>query len=324
MLYIGKKIKKGEKRMNKLTRKLIMSIMTLAFAFIALGTTTFAWFTLSNTVTVSQFEAKVTAGSGIEISVDDGLNYYSTVPVSAIEDALALKNFNIASGFKLVDLTSTDGINFKTLANEEVTKGYIELKLTFRSPEKDTNVYLGGDTMFDLTGTGIGWTSDAKFVIGKNGEDDVYFNTGQSSTFYAAHAARMSFTGSVKSGESSIDKTLVYEAPELEPISGTHFGNRVLNNEPSPFWAVSYYEVKNQVTLSLPTEGNLPVSSITSGTTTEATDDSNLIIVTLSEEISGYYVGVVTLRIWIEGWDPDCFNAILEDSLKVNLHFITK
>ncbi|MGI6728746.1 MAG: hypothetical protein ACOX5P_00560 [Bacilli bacterium] len=56
--------------MRKLTTKLLFAIISAAFALVALGTTTFAWFTISNTASVSQFSAQVTAGQGLEISLD--------------------------------------------------------------------------------------------------------------------------------------------------------------------------------------------------------------------------------------------------------------
>ena len=42
--------------MKKITRKLFISIIAVAFAFIALGTSTYAWFSMNTTVTVSNME----------------------------------------------------------------------------------------------------------------------------------------------------------------------------------------------------------------------------------------------------------------------------
>ena len=63
--------------MKNLTRKLMLSIVAIALVVIALGTSTFAWFTLSNKASVGQFNAEVTAGQGMELSLD-GNNWYST------------------------------------------------------------------------------------------------------------------------------------------------------------------------------------------------------------------------------------------------------
>ena len=45
--------------MRKLRNKLLLSILTVALTFIALGTTTFAWFTLGGTATANAFEAEI-------------------------------------------------------------------------------------------------------------------------------------------------------------------------------------------------------------------------------------------------------------------------
>ena len=63
--------------MKKVTKRIILSIVSLAFIAVALGTTTFAWFTLSNVATVSDIEGTVQAGEGIEITLSD--NEYKTI-----------------------------------------------------------------------------------------------------------------------------------------------------------------------------------------------------------------------------------------------------
>ena len=57
--------------MTKMTRKLLLSIITVVLTVVALGTTTFAWFTLTNTAQIQEFEAKIIADSGIEIAIGD-------------------------------------------------------------------------------------------------------------------------------------------------------------------------------------------------------------------------------------------------------------
>lgn len=303
--------------MNKLTKKLLTSIITLAFAFIALGTTTFAWFTLSNTVTVGQFEAKVTAGSGFEVSVDDGINgyelvsnYYSSVPTSVIKEALVKRGYN--DDFRLLDLTSPNGVDLYRLGSStEATTGFIEFDLKFRSPEASKKIYLGNLTKFDTTvvegadnNPGVAWQSDATFRNAKGAS----IAEGTSATYYAADAARMSFTAG---------STIIYESPASD-------SNTLLNTTPIENGSVNYYDVKT---------GAKPVgygsitrpASIQTGLETAPGEDATRLVLTLgSEAVDGYYYGTLTVRIWIEGWDPDCLNAILTDILKVNLHFITE
>ena len=55
--------------MTKLTRKLLLSVLTVVLTVVALGTTTFAWFTLTNTAQIQSFDAEIIADSGIEIAI---------------------------------------------------------------------------------------------------------------------------------------------------------------------------------------------------------------------------------------------------------------
>ena len=55
--------------MKKLTQKLVLSVITMALVVVALGTSTFAWFTLQNTASLEQFSGQVTAGEGMEVSL---------------------------------------------------------------------------------------------------------------------------------------------------------------------------------------------------------------------------------------------------------------
>lgn len=326
MLYIGKKFKKGEKRMNKLTRKLITSIMTLAFAFIALGTTTFAWFTLSNTVEVGQFEAKVTAGSGFEVSVDDGINgyepahtpnYYTSVPSTVTKNALIKAGYE--SDFRLLDLTSPDGKTFNSLSSTGVNSGYIKLQLKFRSPVASTKIYLGSGTGFDISQSveqgavnpGITWVSDASFTNAKG----VAVAEGTSTKYFAADAARISFSDD----DATAPTMVIYEAPTSDT-------NTVLDNTPIENGSVNYYFVKTGENPTGFATTTIP-SSITAGLEVVPEEGENLpLVLTLSADVAedGFYYGILNVRVWIEGWDPDCFNSILNDILRVNLHFITK
>lgn len=54
---------------KNLTKKLMLSVLTLAFAVVSLGASTFAWFTVGKDANVDTFEAQVVSGAGIEIAV---------------------------------------------------------------------------------------------------------------------------------------------------------------------------------------------------------------------------------------------------------------
>jgi hypothetical protein len=55
---------------KNLTKKLFLSVLTLAFAVISLGASTYAWFVLSEDANVEAFSGTVQSGtSGLEIAV---------------------------------------------------------------------------------------------------------------------------------------------------------------------------------------------------------------------------------------------------------------
>ena len=51
--------------MKRITRRLITVLMSVIFSFVALGTVTFAWFTLTNVTTLAPFEVDVSTSEGI-------------------------------------------------------------------------------------------------------------------------------------------------------------------------------------------------------------------------------------------------------------------
>ena len=71
---------KGEEKMSKLSRKLVLSVLTLVLSVVALGTTTFAWFALGQSATIDQFQLQATAGEGLEINFNSKREIGSTDP----------------------------------------------------------------------------------------------------------------------------------------------------------------------------------------------------------------------------------------------------
>ena len=54
---------RGENYMKSLTKKLLASVFVMVFALVAVATTTFAWFTISNEATVGPIDVDVRADS---------------------------------------------------------------------------------------------------------------------------------------------------------------------------------------------------------------------------------------------------------------------
>lgn len=301
--------------MRKLTTKLLFAIISVAFALVALGTTTFAWFTLSDTATVSTFDAQITAGEGIEISLD-GTNYYTTIPATEIQNKINQLNV------ELKDVTSNDGKQFFYLNSGTAIdytsfgtakKPYIEFDLFFRSPSA-TGVILNNyeftskhvvqveypensGEMVEQVVEGISWPADVTFT----NSFGVEVTAGTPATYYAHAALRMSLTP-VNNESSEEETAVVYQAPEVtgknKAIGATPIGNGM----------VDYYNKKNS-------DNPLDIDDGEIANALTAPSGSDLITLTANTPQK------VRVRIWIEGWDPDTFNAILNAKINVKMVF---
>jgi len=323
--------------MTKLSRKLLLSIVTVALALVTLGATTFAWFTLSTRAEVEGFEVDVTSGAGIEISAD-GMNYSNYIKANDIYAAI-----NRAGSSTVLDhVTSPNGISFKTIGfsesdgkvhfDKDATSGWTEFKLWFRSPEEGVKVYMLDNTT--VTSTGIDWVADAVFKL--KSTDNSPTAVGAQYTLYGANAVRISTTENTVTPieDSGFSYTNGTDAKVFE-LGYKDKGDQKLGQDiQTEYGSVAYYNTKNptnQITTThiqkaiLPTVygyDNLPKLE---DLNTSAITDAHVPVDTLTaaSKISGttLYYGQITVRIWLEGWDPDMFNAIMADKIKIHLFF---
>ncbi|MBE0701275.1 MAG: hypothetical protein IH571_06280 [Acholeplasmataceae bacterium] len=318
--------------MNKLTKKLLLSVLTVVLTVIALGTTTFAWFTLTNVATLQQFSGQVVTDSGMEVSLDESA-WYTTITTDIIQDYITA---NAPSGFFFSLVTSEDGVAFENLSGGSLTAfsgGYLRLRLFFRSNDIQEIAWtqpLSPGTTPILHSTGVTWISDVTF------EDTHGLVTATSSGIYvASQAARISTTeanGGINGDTVVLELGTGADGRLTAPLRG----NTRLNGVGSPYTFLStedgmmnYYFVKTTLEPGDPANVTLPttiepadlivsgftglnVLSLTSG----ATASPNSI------DYGTLYGGVLDVRIWLEGWDPDAFNAILSDDLFINLRFM--
>ncbi|MGI6728743.1 MAG: hypothetical protein ACOX5P_00545 [Bacilli bacterium] len=304
--------------MNKISRKLLVSILSLTFALLTLGTATFAWFTISDTVTVSPFEARIMTADGIEVSLgDSNPNFFVNVPTEVVNAYLQAGGF--LGNFRLKHLTSEDGTTINDF--DGVTKlnpasdGYIYMQLRFRSQKPSVKIYVG--TGSKLSSDPVAWTADASFTNAKGIEISA---ASGSKNYYIANAARLSIN-------SSTNDTLVYELPNEAYGTGTdvQYGNTVLNDNPILNGGVHYYNQKNGLVSTESGYTGLPYQdAITAASVQTFINQGPILTLSSTAETDGYYYGIIEVRIWVEGWDPDCFDALLNSTLKIDLQFTTK
>lgn len=293
--------------MNSLTKKMIISVLTLIITVGAFAATTFAWFTLGNQATIGQIEAEIETTSGLEVSVD-GLNWYNALPKSVINEEVANKT--------LKALTSTNGVSFSTVTNLQnstptttpASEGFITLTLLFRSA-KTGSVKLS-DLVFG--GNDVTIPSDVAFT-GKNGA----IAQGGNVVANPKDAARISLT--------NLTSTSIFQAPaDATNTISVGFAD-----------AHSYYFAKTLELLGNVHDGN----DFTTGSQV-ALDNSLAAIEATFEDVlvfdadatdaqfsfalvktGDFWTASVNVNIWIEGWDSQAYNFIQGLPLTFDMKF---
>lgn len=324
--------------MTKMTRKLLLSIITVVLTVVALGTTTFAWFTLTNTAQIQEFEAKIIADSGIEIAIgdldEDDLNDLTWKTVITPEDIYGYFNGTDVKALQLLNhVTTTDGIRFTTLGTTTkgagVVNGFIELPIHFRSDSADTIKW----TSASISGEATPWPVDTPFTDAKGNPQTV----GSTMSINPADAIRMAIQGTVDSDSQHV---VAYENPALGTNvrlgEGGSFGtndydDNLIIGDPSDDIAsvpptggnytngsYQYFYNKNA--------GTVPLWGIETVDTVKTEEVINgQTIAELSSEhettLTQTYYGNIVIRIWLEGWDANSFDAQLARRISVRFEF---
>jgi len=284
-----------------------------------MGATTFAWFTITNTAKINQFEVEVTAGSGFEIAVTNvggaPSAWKSTITKAEVEAAIG----NVV----LKDLTSTDGATFYPISEigvdvngtddyklgDAVTDGYAEFDIHFRSKAAGTVKLNMEET--NITSTGKTKVADVAFDEAYTGGDS--FTATSDVLAYAMNAARMAII------ESNTLKVILEKAGATLNTAGT-LDNTVGFGTAHAKGALAYYIAKNQIDTT-----GMDLSGVGTGPDTEKFLDTAYTTAVASIETgpdaNDWYTGKITVRIWLEGWDAGCLNVIFSDTLQVKIQF---
>lgn len=312
-----------------LFKKINASIISLLIAILLFGTVTYAWLTMSIINHIDQMSITATGGQELEISFD-GVNYDHDIPLDALSDLL--------ENIELDDVTSYDGIEFIRGGTKKPVSAiknidYVSFDLYFRTTRPERYVYLVNNVnhkvLYDTSvpGTyvvsrGVSWKPKIDYF--DNIERSELITTEMMRTYYAKDSIRMSFIEKKLShpiqDERPLEslKTVIYDPSENELRSyqlgmGAHdYYEKVTGNilQPiRPFPDVIYQ-----------------LSSFHELNPYQAIDDaSNILELQPTGTYDGldrpYFAGRVTVNIWVEGWDPDSFDCILEDRLKIQLQF---
>lgn len=313
--------------MTKLSRKLLISVFTLAFALVTLGATTFAWFTLTSVAKIDPYTVNIETGEGIEISLD-GLSFKSFITHTELLAKIGPKTFD--------PVTTSDGKSFFYLTelvtpgekDPALAKDYIEFDLFVRTPVEDRSLTLLGSTT--ISSTKRTWVSDIPFNYDGYGLlTDV--PSGTSIDVYAANAFRMSFEENynLTFPEDDGDPIAVGEynnTPKVFELDREALPNQTDNNiklgtEVKTSGLLSYWNAKKPAAEKLETTHAVLPSVVYFTEDLGVKPLANLTVTNGKNEDDKMFYSCVKVRMWLEGWDPDSFDSILASNVEVELQF---
>ncbi len=298
--------------MRKLTRKITLSLVAVMFALIALGTTTYAWFTLGTSASVSAIEGEVKSAEGIEISFD-GNNWYNNLNFKGA----TLKNGNETvslDNLKLTDVAMKNDITFDKYSGTTMTQAvantdYLVFDIYIKATSTDTNkkVYIEN---VKLTSDAIEWNSDVAFA-GADGATSVV--QGTKYNVFASNAARLTFVQGTEA--KGTYENITAQASD----SGNNYDGKSASQNGN---AYNYADKKGF-------SGKDTIFNAYDNYQNDGTVDANASTAVNTELFSVSATGAentkaVKVYLWLNGYDGDCINAIMGGTITVNFDVVLK
>lgn len=246
-----------------------------------------------------QFDIRQDAG--IEIAVGDvssdakSLTWKSTLTEQEVNRYLLKKYDDLI----LTQVTSPNGKDFYTISDVLVTTGYIEFPIHFRSNTAD-KIYIDHIMMNSTT---IDMKPEISFTNSKN----MLIAPTDTMPIKVTDAVRISFE--------SDQFMFVYESPESD--TNTVLGKQDQADLSSAKGAIDYYR---QITSMLP----IGIHQVSVVETTSLSSKA-LVVDMLSNQVEVHgqmYYGFLVIRVWIEGWDYEAYNHILDSKFSISIRFV--
>lgn len=319
---------------KNLTKKLMLSVLTLAFAVVSLGASTFAWFTVAKTATVDTFTADVISGAGIEIAVGDidsaitvvtnadgsetittsgvvSQFYIGKVPTSAITNAVkgtasSVSPLNNVSTAKAAKASNFAGV-FYDAEGKETTEGYYAFKFYVRS-ELGGKIVLNNFALSEKDGN-----VKTPWAAGIDYKDafENYVDADEKVAYSILNAARI---GLICQNATNA----VYQAPLATAAEGSKpaKGSNSTGFKGKDLGALAVYNGKyvNDTEKQIP---ELTAEQIPAWETTALDWTTGEIVLDVLQDT----VYEIKVYVWIEGYDAECYNAIFSQVLKGQFAF---
>ena len=302
--------------MSSIARKLVLSVVAVLLSVLAFGTTTFAWFTITNVSEVQPFESDVVTDNGIEVSLD-GITWVTSLTTEMIDAYIAAQ---YPSGFAFNHVTTTTGYsNFMTLSTlgvtDDGTASVLRLNLLFRSNNANAIEW----TNVSLLGTTATWISDVSFTRSSDVGGTAVLSSGSVSV-NPANAMRISILGNHLS-----DSVVIYELPDGDnsgaynsALGGDGVTPVDLSNagigDPGSY---NYYFQKTGALIT----GTDAVVTPSTVTLVNSLNTQLVLHMTVDSTYDTTYWGQISIRIWFEGWDAEAYNSLLGRMITTSFSF---
>ena len=300
--------------MRKKSRKLIYSVFGLIIAFAVAVMSSYAWISMNSTTTIEGFNIDIGNNKKLLISFTGEEGTFKAYMTSAeIQNYLKSR---YGENYSLYPAQSRDGKSIVGIDGGEAD--YISFDLYFQSNVKadiflDPNPSATYVSSTRKSGSSVGYVRAWYDIIKDTYGQHPAIASGEEIVAEARNAVRISFV----SGENSV---IWYPNPDkgynkdVNTFDEQNFEIRNL--------ALEYMNEVYGYDLTVPEyylDKNFSTNFYNTQTGNYIITD-RLVSLEYDEDMEAY-VGCLKINIWLEGWDGDCFDSILEDRLSVGLQF---
>jgi len=302
----------------KLRNKLILSCAALAAVATTAVSTTYAWYTSNTKVTASGVNSgSASVGSALLLIKDlDAKNPEWTTQISDVtETGTALMPLQYNAG-ALVD------INYSGAAKgtADVTGSYCKFHLGLMNAGKDAlTVQLKLDSLLNTTAT---FANTAKPVIAKGAS--AFGGTAPTGTYTVDLLRVLNVEieqATVTAGSTGDASSAHYD---LNPASSYTYNTDTISTHADAD-AVSYYNSVMEVSKNVdPKDAVLPKTAIVAGATTDLLEFTVPAALDSTTGVTNDTFIDLTFKVFINGWDAYCFDAVQGQNFSMALSFQVK
>lgn len=321
--------------MRKISAKFLLSILSVFFAFVAIGSTTFAWFALSRTAAISSIEATIKSGDGIEFRLKKD-SYRPTDTWSSgflnlqEDDEFQTKTQNVKFApvtyvndtFKQIKIVGKELEYVDALPNKE----YIQFSLQFRAKKgallQSNTIKVSDKSKLDSLVKV--WNPDIEFKLHEGDLSNV--TSEDSIKVSASNSARVMIKNTSLNEETNLPhNTYTIWESSVNPLSGNTEG---LNSKTDTYGALDYFKKKTDIGQFLE-EHEFETPNYETSIFGQSEDVASNLMTGTDNPLypqeyltnSAYFYGEIEITIWLEGWDKECINTAIGEEIKIFLSF---